>query len=80
MVESALNRHASSQMHCLVDTGTQGNAGHTETDASLPLESNMAYHVWKMENRTFWMNGISMFTKYVNLNVCLINKSYFFAE
>ena len=63
MVESALNRHASSQMHCLVDTGTQGNAGHTETDASLPLESNMAYHVWKLENNAFWMNRISMFTK-----------------
>ena len=58
MVESALNRHASSQMHCLVDTGTQGNAGHTETDASLPLESNMAYHVWKMENKAFWMNDM----------------------
>ena len=70
MVESALNRHASSQMHCLVDTGTQGNAGHTETDASLPLESNMAYHVWKLENNVYKRSSSCLIKCQ-----CLINKS-----
>lgn len=48
-------------MHCLVDTGREGNAGDTEKEAGLPLESST--YVWKMKINACFMNGKSMFNQ-----------------